>query len=72
MRHSQSEERDWITISFLVKDVYSQSFTGVHEDDTLSHCLSLLEKDKRRVLVVLDNEKKQSVTQNWLGHIYNA
>ena len=41
-----------------MKDVYSQSFAGVREDDTLSHCLSLFEKDKLRVLFVLDNEDK--------------
>jgi predicted transcriptional regulator len=41
-----------------VKDVYSQSFAGVREDDTLSHCLSLFEKDKLRVLFVLDKEDK--------------
>ena len=51
-----------------MKDVYSQSFAGVREDDTLSHCLSLFEKDKRRVLIVLDNEKKYKgvLTRRWI------
>ncbi len=51
-----------------MKDVYSKSFTSVREDDTLSHCLSLLEKDKRRVLVVLDNEGKYKgvLARRWI------
>jgi predicted transcriptional regulator len=55
-------------ISHVVKDVYSQSFVGVREDDTLAHCLSLFEKDNRRVLIVLDNEKKYKgvLTRRWI------
>ncbi|HKM76040.1 MAG TPA: CBS domain-containing protein [Candidatus Bathyarchaeia archaeon] len=51
-----------------MKDVYSKSFAGIHEDDTLSHCLSLLEKDNRRVLVVLDNENeyKAVLVRRWI------
>ena len=57
-----------ITISHVVKDVYSKSFASVHEDDTLSHCLSLLEKDKRRVLIVLDHEDKYKgvLARRWI------
>ena len=51
-----------------MKDVYSQSFAGVREDDTLSHCLSLFEKDKRRVLIVLDKEDKYKgvLARRWI------
>jgi predicted transcriptional regulator len=51
-----------------VKDVYSQSFAGVREDDALSHCLSLFEKDKLRVLFVLDNGDKYKgvLARRWI------
>jgi predicted transcriptional regulator len=50
-----------------VKNIYSQNFVDVREDDTLSHCLSLLEKEKRRVLVVLDQGRYKAVlARRWI------
>lgn len=47
-----------VVVSKAVKDVYSQSFASVHEDDMLSHCLSHFENRNQQVLAVLDVEGK--------------
>ena len=40
----------------VVEDVFSKGFLEVHENDTLSSCLSLFKKETPPVLAVLDNE----------------
>ncbi len=43
-------------ISSVVKDVFSEGFISVNENDALSQCLPLFKKEMPPVLVVLDNE----------------
>jgi len=40
----------------VVEDVFSKGFLEVHENDTLSSCLSLFKKESPPVLAVLDSE----------------
>ena len=40
----------------VVEDVFSKGFLEVHENDTLSSCLSLFKKETPPVLVVLDDK----------------
>ncbi len=44
-------------ISGFVKDFFSKGFVSVHEDDTLSRCISLFKKGKP-ALVVIDSQGK--------------
>jgi len=52
----------------LVEDVFSKGFLEVHEDDTLSSCLSLFKKETPPVLAVLDSkgEYKGVISRKWI------
>ena len=45
-------------VSVTVEDVFSKGFVSVHEDDTLSSCLSLFGKEKMPALAVLNSKGK--------------
>ena len=52
----------------IVKDVFSQGFIEVHENDTLSSCLSLFKKETPPVLAVVDNkgEYQGVISRKWI------
>jgi CBS domain-containing protein len=52
----------------IVKDVFSQGFIEVHENDTLSSCLSLFKKETPPVLAVVDSkgEYKGVISRKWI------
>jgi len=52
----------------VVKDVFSEGFQSVSEDDTLSSCLSLFKKETPPVLAVLDSEGKYKgvISRRWI------
>ena len=52
----------------IVKDVFSKGFLEVHENDTLSSCLSLFKKETPPVLAVLDStgEYKGVISRKWI------
>ncbi|MFC1487882.1 CBS domain-containing protein [Thermoproteota archaeon] len=52
----------------IVEDVFSQGFLEVHENDTLSSCLSLFKKETPSVLAVLDGkgEYKGVISRKWI------
>jgi len=52
----------------IVEDVFSQGFLEVHENDTLSSCLSLFKKETPPVLAVLDSkgEYKGVISRKWI------
>jgi len=43
-------------VIYAVKDVFSEGFVSVREDDSLSSCLSLFKKEKPPALAVFDSE----------------
>ncbi len=45
-------------VSRAIQNAFSKGFIGVHEDDTLSGCISLFKEKMPPVLVVLDSEGK--------------
>jgi CBS domain-containing protein len=52
----------------IVKNVLSMDFSEVHENDTLSNCLSLFKKKMPPVLAVLDNKDKYKgvIARRWI------
>jgi predicted transcriptional regulator len=52
----------------VVKDVFSEGFQSVGEDDTLSSCLSLFKEETPSVLVVLDSEGRYKgvISRRWI------
>jgi CBS domain-containing protein len=52
----------------IVKDVFSQGFIEVHENDTLSSCLSLFKKETPPVLAVVDSkgEYQGVISRKWI------
>ena len=52
----------------IVEDVFSKGFLEVHENDTLSSCLSLFKKETPPVLAVLDSkgEYKGVISRKWI------
>jgi CBS domain-containing protein len=52
----------------IVKDVFSQGFLEVHENDTISSCFSLFKKETPPVLAVLDSkgEYKGVISRKWI------
>jgi CBS domain-containing protein len=68
----KSHDENIITEGFLmvkiVEDVFSQGFLDVHENDTLSSCLSLFKKETPPVLAVLDSkgEYKGVISRKWI------
>jgi CBS domain-containing protein len=55
-------------ISSTVKDVFSEGFVSVFENDTLSDCLTLFKEEMPPVLVVLDNDSKYKgvLARRWI------
>jgi predicted transcriptional regulator len=55
-------------ISRTVKDVFSEGFVNVSENDTLSDCLTLFKEEMPPVLVVLDNDGKYKgvLARRWI------
>jgi len=55
-------------VSRTVQNVFSKGFINVHEDDTLSSCLSLFKEKMPPVLVVLDSEDKYAgvIARRWI------
>lgn len=55
-------------VSRTVQNVFSKGFINVHEDDTLSSCLSLFKEKMPPVLVVLDSEGKYAgvIARRWI------
>ena len=55
-------------VSSIVKDVFSEGFVNVSEDDTLSDCFALFKKEMPPVLVVLDSggEYKGVLARRWI------
>ncbi|WXG44404.1 MAG: CBS domain-containing protein [Promethearchaeati archaeon SRVP18_Atabeyarchaeia-1] len=51
-----------------VEEIYSKTYASVHENDMLSKCLELLEKEKSPVLAVLDKEGKYKgvLAERWV------
>ncbi len=54
--------------SILVRDVFSKSFSTVHENDALSKSLALFKREMPPVLAVLDNKGKYAgvITRRWI------
>lgn len=52
----------------IVKDVFSKSFSNVHEDDVLSTCLTLFKEKMPPVLAVLDNKGNYAgvIARRWI------
>ena len=52
----------------IVEDVFSKGFLEVHENDTLSSCLSLFKEETPPVLVVLDDKGnyKGGISRKWI------
>jgi CBS domain-containing protein len=52
----------------IVKDVFSQGFIEVHENDTLSSCLPLFKKETPPVLAVVDSkgEYQGVISRKWI------
>jgi CBS domain-containing protein len=52
----------------IVEDVFSKGFLEVHENDTISSCLSLFKKETPPVLAVLDSkgEYKGVISRKWI------
>jgi CBS domain-containing protein len=52
----------------IVEDVFSKGFLEVHENDTLSSCLSLFQKETPPVLAVLDDKGnyKGVISRKWI------
>ena len=52
----------------IVEDVFSKGFLEVHENDTISSCLSLFKKEWPPVLAVLDSkgEYKGVISRKWI------
>jgi predicted transcriptional regulator len=57
-----------IMISSIVKDVFSEGFESVHEEDAFSSCFSHFKKGMPPVLVVLDSEGKYKgvIARRWM------
>ena len=55
LRH-ENNTAEVVSMAKVVEDVFSRGFLEVHENDTLSSCLSLLKKETPPVLAVLDSE----------------
>jgi CBS domain-containing protein len=51
-----------------VKDVFTKTFSTVHENDPLSRCLDLFKKEMPPVLAVLDDKGKYAgvITRRWI------
>lgn len=68
----KSHDENIITEGFsmvkIVEDVFSKGFFEVHEDDTISSCLSLFKKETPPVLAVLDSngEYKGVISRKWI------
>ncbi len=54
--------------AILAKDVFSNVYSSVNEEDTLSRCLELFKKDALPVLAVLDEKGKLSgiIARRWI------
>jgi len=52
----------------IVEDVFSKGLLEVHENDTLSSCLSLFKKEKPPVLAVIDDKSnyKGVISRKWI------
>ncbi len=52
----------------IVKDVFSKGFLEVHENDTLSSCLSLFKEEMPPVLAVLDSKGRYKgiISRRWI------
>ena len=52
----------------VVEDVFSTGFLKVHEDDTLSSCLSLFKKEMPPVLAVFDSKGSYAgvISRKWI------
>ncbi len=52
----------------IVEDVFSKGFLEVHENDSLSSCLSLLKKEKPPVLAVIDDKGRYKgvISRKWI------
>lgn len=55
-------------VSSIVKDVFSEGFASVSEEDTLSKCLTLFKKEMPPVLTVLDKDGKYKgvLARRWI------
>ena len=52
----ENDSTDVFSMVKVVEDVFSKGFLEVHENDTLSSCLSLFKEETPPVLVVLDSD----------------
>ena len=52
----------------IVEDVFSKGFLEVHENDTLSSCLSLFKEETPPVLAVLDSKGRYKgvISRKWI------
>ncbi|MCW3997917.1 MAG: CBS domain-containing protein, partial [Candidatus Bathyarchaeota archaeon] len=52
----------------FVKDVFSKGFLEVHENDTLSSCLSRFKEEMPPVLAVLDSKGRYKgvISRRWI------
>ena len=71
LRLKLSPENNNTEVLFMVKvveDVFSKGFLEVHEDDTLSSCLSLFKEETPPVLAVLDSEGRYKgvISRKWI------
>jgi len=59
---------DVISMVKIVKDVFSKGFLEVHENDTLSSCLSLFKEETPPVLAVLDKKGRYKgvISRKWI------
>jgi CBS domain-containing protein len=66
--HHENYTTDVVSMVKVVEDVFSKGFLEVHENDTLSSCLSLFKKEKPPVLAVLDEKGRYKgvISRKWI------
>ena len=67
LRH-KNNSTEVVSMVKVVEDVFSKGFLEVHENDTLSSCLSLFKEELPPVLAVLDSkgEYKGVISRKWI------
>ena len=66
--HHENISSEGFSMGKTVEDIFSKGFLEVHENDTLSSCLSLFKKEMPPVLAVLDSngEYKGVISRKWI------
>jgi predicted transcriptional regulator len=67
LRH-ENNSMEVVSMVKIVEDVFSKGFLEVHENDTLSSCLSLFKEEAPPVLAVIDNKGRYKgvISRKWI------